>query len=135
MAVRLKPVSLRDAEVREFQQNTADAIEALDTKPVKALGVLSVTAGRTLVGNEDVVLVDASAATTEIALILPSPRVLQQAITMKVTRAGGVPVSVKAVDIPSTSTPTIDGGNAVSLPAGAAQSLTIVSDGRNFWTI
>ena len=131
MAVKLKTIPIRDAEARELQQNTADAIEALDGKPSAPLGVLQVSSGRTLVGNEDVVLVDASTATQQIALILPSPRVLTRRLSVRVVKGSPFNVVLKPVDIPKTGAPTINGESqfVVVLPT------TVVSDGRNFWTV
>lgn len=135
MAIRLKPITPKDNDVRQLQQNVADAVEALDSKGQPPLGVLAVSASRTLVGNEDVVLVDASTATVPLTLVLPAARVMQRRLTIHVTKAGQQAVTVKPVEISSTASPTINGGDQVSIASGQAGSLTIVSDGRNFWTI
>lgn len=136
MTVRLKQVEVADPQLREVQQNVADAVAALSSAPPPAVGVLGpVTASRGLVGNEDVVLVNSSAATAELFLVLPPVKLLQRILRVKVSDAGSFPVSVKAVDIPQTTSPKIDGGNVVSIPSGTEGSLSIVSDGRNFHTI
>lgn len=133
MAVELKRVALPDEVLQTFQQNVADAVDELSkSTPV---GVIRVNASRKLVGNEDYVLVDASGATTELSLVLPSPKQLQRALRVKVTRAGSSAVRIKSVDIPGTGSPTIDGNVSVAIPAGAEEGLTIVSDGRNFNTV
>lgn len=132
MGITLKTFNTPNADVRQLQQNVADAVEALDSKATPALGVLSVTASRGLVGNEDVVLVDSSSATGEISLVLPAPRALTRRITVHVTKAGSFPVSIKAVDIAQTNSPTINGAAKVSIPAGEEGTLTVVTDGRVF---
>lgn len=136
MAVTLKRTDPSNAEVRALEQNVADAIEELASQPPPALGVLRISASRKLVGNEDVVLVDASTSTTEIFLVLPSPKVLQRALRVKVAKAStAFPVTLKAVDIPTTGSPTIDDANTVSIPVGETGSMTVVSDGKNFSTV
>lgn len=135
MAIALKTITVRDPELREVQQNVADAVGALAAAETPTVGVISVSANTKLVGNEDVVLVDASTATAEISLVLPGPRLLRRLLTVKVTKAGAVAVRVKAVDIPGVNSPSIDGAASVAIPAGAATALQIVSDGRLYWTL
>lgn len=134
MAVELKRVPLDDPKLQTFEQNVADAVTELSNQR-SAVGVIRISANQKLVGNEDFVLVDASTATTEIALVLPGPKLMQRQLTIKVTKAGSQVVRVKAVDIPANGSPTIDGNASVAIPAGAATSLRIVSDGRNFNTV
>lgn len=133
MAIQLKTIDCRDDQLRDVQTNVSNAVAELDAKGIPPLGVLAVEAGRALVGNEDIVLVDASGATSELFFVLPSPRALKRALQVWVTRAGPFAVTVKAVDIPSFSTPRINGSNTISIPAGSETSLTVVSDTRNFW--
>ena len=135
MAVSLKQINVKDPELREVQQNVADAVQALAAEESPAVGVISVSSNQKLVGNEDVVLVDASTSTSEIALVLPGPRLLRKLLTVKVTKAGSNPVRIKATDIPATGSPTIDGNASAAIPAGSATALRIVSDGRNYWTL
>ena len=134
MAVELQRVSFDDAKLQTFQQYVADAVAALSEQR-SAVGVLPISASRKLVGNEDFVLVDASTATDEITLVLPSPKLVQRQLTIRVTKAGSQAVRVKAVDIPSTGSANIDGSASVAIPAGATTSLRIISDGRNFSTV
>lgn len=136
MVVELKRVALTDELQREFQQNVADAVEQLSTQKAPPAGVLRVTGNKKLVGNEDFVLVDSSGATAEVQIVLPPPQALQREVTVKVTRASSAfGVTVKAVDIPSTQSPTVDGAATVSIPVGTTGSIRVVSDGRNFWTV
>ena len=132
VAIALKTIPLQDAQLRELQQNVADAVGSLDAKPAPVLGVLTVSASRSLVGNEDVVLVDASSVPGELALVLPSPRVLTRRITVHVVKAGPSPVTIKAVDLATATSPTINGAAKVSIPSGQEGTLTVVSDGRVF---
>lgn len=135
MAIALKQENVRDPELRQVQQNVADAVTALANAETPSVGVVSVSANTKLVGNEDVVLVDASTATAEIALVLPGPRLLRRLLTVKVIKAGSSAVRIKAVDIPATGSPAIDGNASMAIAAGAATSIRIVSDGRNYWTV
>jgi len=130
--ITFKPVDTPDPTLRQLQQNIADAVEQLANQPAPPLGVLSISAGRTLVGNEDVVLVDASQAAAELILILPAPRLLARRMTVHVIKAGTVPVTIKAVDIPSATSPTINGAPKVSIAPGQEGTFTVVSDGRVF---
>ena len=135
MAVELKRVSFDDSKLQTFQQYVADAVEELDKQRTTA-GVLRISSSRKLVGNEDFVLVDSSGITAELFLVLPSPKVLQRALTVKVTRSSpSFGVTVKAVDIPAATSPTIDDGNTMSIGKNTTGKLTIVSDGRNFSTV
>jgi hypothetical protein len=131
MAVELKLIQPKDPDVRQLQQNVSDALQGCQPEGGSRIGVLSVSANTKLTGNEDVVLVDAGSATAEISLILPGVKVLRRALTVKITRAGSFPVVVKAVDIPSTSSPRIDGENQVTVDG----KLTVISTGRAFQTI
>jgi hypothetical protein len=135
MAIELKTFNPSDREVAQLQQNAFDAVAALAAQKAPAVGVVSLSSNAKLVGNEDVVLVDASTATAAISLILPNVKQLQRDVIVKVTKAGSFPVTVKAVDIPSVAAPTIDGKASVSIPAGSEGRVQIVSDQRNFWTV
>jgi len=130
MSVTLKQFNPKDPDVVQLQQNTADAVVALSKEADPSVVVLSVSSNTKLVGNEDVVLVDASTATSQISLVLPGPRQLKTILTVKVTKTGSQSVIVKATDIPSVI--TIDGGSSITLQSG---SIRVVSDGRNFWTV
>lgn len=130
--IALKPVDTPDPTLRQFQQNVADVVEQLANQPAAPLGVLSISSSRTLVGNEDVILVDSSQATAEVTLILPAPRLLQRRMTVHVVKAGGFAVTIKTVDIPVSTSPTINGVQKVSIPSGQEGTLTVVSDGRVF---
>jgi len=131
-SITFKPVDTPDATIRQLQQNIADAVDQLANQPAPPLGVLSISSGRTLVGNEDVVLVDASQAAAELTLILPAPRLLTRRLTVHVIKAGAFPVTIKTVDIPVSTSPTINGAPKVSIPSGQEGTLTVVSDGRVF---
>ncbi len=134
--IELKQIDAKDPQLQQVQRNVADAVEALSNQKVPALGVLRVSSNQKLVGNEDVVLVDASTATTDVTLILPSVKALQRLLRVKVVRASSTyAVVIKAVDIASTSSPTIDGVASVSIPAKSNGSVEIVSDGKNFSTL
>jgi hypothetical protein len=135
MAIALKTFNPSDREVAQLQQNTFDAVAALSAQKGPPVGVVSISGNTKLVGNEDVVLVDASTATVSISLILPGAKQLQRAMIVKVTKAGQQQVTIKAVDIPSTTAPSINGVAAVAIPAGSTGHVQIVSDGRNFWTV
>lgn len=132
--VALSIVDTKDPDLRTVQQNVDKALRDIQAEQA-AVGVLAVSSNTKLVGNEDVVLVDSSAASAEIALVLPGPRQFKKIVTVKVIKAGSSPVRVKAVDIPATNSPTIDGAASVAIPAGAATSIRITTDGRNFWTL
>lgn len=135
MAVSLTQTNLASADTQEFQRNVTDAVKALSDERLPALGVLFVSASRKLVGNEDVVLVDASTSTTEIALILPGTKLLRRSLTVKVRKAGPQAVRIKATDIPSGVTPSIDGEASIAIPAGETGSRVIVTDGLNYFTV
>lgn len=125
MAVTLKVIDVADFDLRQVQQNVADAVAALSEAKAPNVGVVRVSASGKLVGNEDVVLVDAPG----VSLVLPGVKLLRRAVTVKAPP--GAPVTIKAVDIGTS--PTIDGATSVIVPAGG--TLTIVSDGRNYVTL
>lgn len=129
-----KQINVRDAELREVQQNTADAFEEVGAARLPPVAISQVSTSGKLVGNEDIVLVDASIATKEIILILPGVKVLTRRTTVKVRKAGSVAVTLRPVDIADTGSPKINEVAAVSIPAGSTTSITVFSDGRNYWT-
>jgi hypothetical protein len=135
-SIELKTLDVKDPQLQQVQRNVADAVTALSDQRAPALGLLRVAASQKLVGNEDVVLVDASTAIAELFIILPPVRLMKRLLTVKVTKAGANAVTIKAVDIAGTTSPTIDDGKvSVSIAKGETGSVQIVSDGRNFSTI
>jgi hypothetical protein len=131
MPVELKRIQPKDPDIREFQQNVADALQRCQDAAGTVVGVLSVSSNTKLVGNEDVVLVDAGSAGAALSLILPGVKVMRKLLTVKVVQQGSFPVVIKAVDIHTATTPKIDGGNQVTVSG----SVRVVSDGRAFHTV
>ncbi len=131
MAVTLKLVNAKDSDLRQVQQNVADAVTSLSTQLTPSIGVLKISSNTKLVGNEDVVLVDAGTAVASIQVVLPSK--LNRELTVKVTRAGNFPVLVKAVDVAVKGSPTLDGAAQVVLDG--TTSVRVVTDGLNYFTV
>jgi len=132
--VTFKTFTAKDVDLNRVQANVTDAVNALSVLAGAVPTVVKVSASAKLTGAEDVVLVDSSRAQNPIYLVLPGPKVLSKPVRFKVTKAGTQGVFVKAVDIPGNGSPTLDETNQVQIRPDTG-SMTVVSDGSNYWSV
>ena len=120
-----------DDNLDRVQQNIADLAARIPAS--SAPTVVTVTSNYTVAGNEDVIHVDASSGPVRIAL--PTPAVGQRPLTIKQTNlpgaSGAKPNAVTVVA--ANGAPVLAGAALVALDASGSGSVTLTSDGRQYW--
>jgi hypothetical protein len=95
-----------------------------------SIQVAQVNANYRMRGTEDVILVDAHAAQSQISIVLPQPQAMTKRLTVHVTLGGTWPVAVKASDFPSNV--KIGDKNQLVLPSGSTGTIDLISTGTGF---
>ena len=116
--------------LRRIQTNVAKVVDQLTQAQSPSIQVEQVNANYRMRGTEDVILVDAHAAQSQISIVLPQPQAMTKRLTVHVTLGGTWPVAVKASDIPGNV--KIGDKNQLVLPAGSTGTIDLISTGTGF---